>query len=165
MQTLAFVPSKVLNFIREDENTLSILHCLTKSRICPQYKTELANSGSRTLIRCQRLQVHRWLEMEGVSMDTNLHGRSQSFHSVHSRSCLRPARFVVCTHRCQPCSDAAFEEIDRSLLAARSSHGGWPDKQLAWSRALDHGDGGPAPAVGRAASAKQLGWSRNTHSQ
>jgi len=90
---------------------------------------------------------------------------SQSFHSVHSRSCLRPARFVVCTHRCQPCSDAAFEEIDRSLLAARSSHGDWPDKQLAWSRALDHGDGGPAPAVGRAASAKQLGWSRNTHSQ
>ena len=116
MQTLAFVPSKVLNFIREDENTLSILHCLTKSRICPQYKTELANSGSRTLIRCRRLQVHRWLEMEGVSMDTNLHGRSQSFHSVHSRSCLRPARFVVCTHRCQPCSDAAFEEIDRCSL-------------------------------------------------
>jgi len=39
------------------------------------------------------------------------------------------------------------------LLAAGSSHGDWPDNL---ELALDHGDGGPAPAVGRAASAKQL---------
>ena len=86
-------------------------------------------------------------------------------YTRQARSCLRPARFIVCTHPSLPAMQRRGFRGDRSLLAAGSSHGDWPDNL---ELALDHGDGGPAPAVGRAeqqAPSSWPGWSRNTHPQ